>query len=121
MVPQLVRALHIAHGKKAATIATSPAHVESNFAHIIWEFEAREYTKNRYLRHLQKLYHTVRRLRPWNEVMTLCPWQVLVLVNVLDPITQQSTLNLASVAPTGQLLHAWHDCTPTSLKEAIHA
>ena len=40
MAPQLVRALAIACGKKALTIATSVERIESNFAHVAWEMVA---------------------------------------------------------------------------------
>ena len=43
MAPQLVRALAIANGKKALSIATNISRIESNFAHMAWEMEMQHY------------------------------------------------------------------------------
>ena len=121
MGPTLVRALAIASGKKAVTIATSPRRVESNFSHIVWEFTLQGYPKVWWSSHLRQIYRQVPGVREWSEVMRLQEWMVPVPAKhcVLDPAIQQPVYPLTQLRPDTRLSAVWDDLQTIALKQAV--
>ena len=123
MAAQLVRALAIANGKKALTVATSATRIRSNFAHVVWEMEMTQYPKVWRLSHLRKLYMTATGVKPWQDIVRDKPWLAPVPAKMclLDPGANQPQVQLTHVQPSDDLTQVWNDSPTVTLKVAVTA